>query len=40
MSGSRESVETKNEIQEKVLPSELIKGSDHIKEAEPSQIMD
>ena len=32
VSGSRELMETKNEIQEKVLHSELIKGSDHDKE--------
>lgn len=34
VSGSRESMETKNKIQEKVLHSELIKGSDHDKETD------
>ena len=34
VSGSRDSMETKNKIQEKVLHSELIKGSDHDKETD------
>ena len=34
VSGSRESMETKNKIREKVLHSELIKGSDYDKETD------